>query len=106
MLSFFEIKHADILLNDSGALDFVLAARMEAAILQLTGDTREYLLPPADKKIIPSDRDRTRFTRLYIPGNTPKLMLNAGIYKADCIILDLEDYVAPAKKVEARLLVR
>jgi len=106
MLSFFQIKHADILLQDSGALDFVLAARIEAAIRQLIGDTREYLLPSADNKVIPSDRDRTRFTRLYIPGNTPKLMLNAGIHKADCIILDLEDSVAPAKKEEARLLVR
>jgi citrate lyase subunit beta/citryl-CoA lyase len=106
MLHFFEIKHADILLQDSGALDFVLAARMEAAIRKLTVDDREYLLPPADKKAIPSDMNRTRYTRLYIPGNTPKLMLNAGIHKADCIILDLEDSVAPAKKEEARLLVR
>jgi citrate lyase subunit beta/citryl-CoA lyase len=106
MLFFFGIKHADILLQDSGALDFVLAARMEAAIRQLTGDSREYLLPAADKKANPSGRDHKRFTRLYIPGNTPKLMLNAGIHNADCIILDLEDSVAPAKKEEARLLVR
>jgi citrate lyase subunit beta/citryl-CoA lyase len=33
-------------------------------------------------------------------------MLNAGIHKADGIILDLEDSVASAKKTEARLLVR
>lgn len=106
MLSFYGIKHVEILLQDTGALDFVLAARMEAAIRQLTGDSREYLLPSVNEKVIPSDGERIRFTRLYIPGNTPKLMLNAGIHKADGIILDLEDSVAPAKKQEARLLVR
>jgi citrate lyase subunit beta/citryl-CoA lyase len=106
ILHFYEIKHAEILLQDSGALDFVIAARMEAAIRQLNGDTREYLLPSVNEKAISTDRDRIRFTRLYIPGNTPKLMLNAGIHKADGIILDLEDSVAPAKKEEARVLVR
>ena len=33
-------------------------------------------------------------------------MLNAGLHKPDGIILDLEDSVAPAKKEEARILVR
>jgi citrate lyase subunit beta / citryl-CoA lyase len=106
MVHFYGIKHADILLQDSGALDFVLAARMEAAIRMLTGDSREYLLPDKPDKPIHTERNHYRFTRLYIPGNTPKLMLNAGIHRADGIILDLEDSVAPAKKTEARLLVR
>jgi citrate lyase subunit beta/citryl-CoA lyase len=106
ILSFYGIKHADILLQDSGALDFVLAARMEAAIRQLTGDTREYLLPSSVAKPVNTDRDHIRFTRLYIPGNTPKLMINADIHKADGIILDLEDSVPSARKGEARLLVR
>jgi len=112
MISFYGIQHADILLQDSGALDFVLAARLEAAIHMITGDNREYLLPDKPdqpdepEKRIHTDRNHYRFTRLYIPGNTPKLLLNAGIHKADGIILDLEDSVAPAKKAEARLLVR
>jgi citrate lyase subunit beta/citryl-CoA lyase len=33
-------------------------------------------------------------------------MINAGLHKPDGLILDLEDSVAPAKKAEARLLVR
>ena len=53
-----------------------------------------------------SRRDAFRITRLYLPGNTPALMLNAGIHKPDGIILDLEDSVAPDKKEEARYLVR
>jgi citrate lyase subunit beta/citryl-CoA lyase len=106
IMKFFGIKHASIQIQDSGALDFVLAARLELAIRQLTGDSREYLMPSLVKNEIPSDRKQIRFTRLYVPGNTPKLMLNAGIHKPDGIILDLEDSVSPAKKEEARLLVR
>ena len=41
-----------------------------------------------------------------MPGNTPKLFINAGIHKAHGIILDLEDSVAPDKKHDARYLVR
>ncbi len=41
-----------------------------------------------------------------MPGNTPGLMINAGLHSADGIILDLEDSVAPEKKDEARILVR
>jgi len=106
IMKFYGIKNASIHIQDSGALDFVLAARMESAIRQLTGDTREFLLPSVVKKEIPSDRKQKRFTRLYVPGNTPKLMLNAAIHKPDGVILDLEDSVAPSKKNEARLLVR
>ncbi len=50
--------------------------------------------------------DRFRFTRLYVPGNSPGMMINAGLHSADGIILDLEDSVAPEKKDEARILVR
>ncbi len=50
--------------------------------------------------------DRFRFSRLYLPGNTPSMMINAGLHSADGIILDLEDSVAPGKKDEARILVR
>lgn len=106
ILSFFDIKHADIFLQDSGALDFVIAARIETAIRLITGDKREYLITDTVTHSIHNDRNRYRFTRLYIPGNTPKLMLNAGIHKADGIILDLEDSVAPTRKNEARVLVR
>jgi citrate lyase subunit beta/citryl-CoA lyase len=51
-------------------------------------------------------KDAFRFSRLYLPGNSPKLMLNAGIHKPNGIILDLEDSVAPDKKFEARFLIR
>ena len=59
-----------------------------------------------DENKYETTRDRNRFSRLYLPGNTPSLMINAGIHKPDGIILDLEDAVAPDKKYEARFMVR
>ena len=53
-----------------------------------------------------SKADRFRRSRLYLPGNQAKLMMNAGIHKPDAIILDLEDSVTPKEKNSARLIVR
>jgi citrate lyase subunit beta / citryl-CoA lyase len=106
ILSFFDIKHAKVTLTDSGALPFVLAARLESAISLAKGMEKEYLLEMIPEAKFESQRERNRFTRLYLPGNSPKLMLNAGIHGPDGIILDLEDSVAPDKKHEARFLVR
>jgi citrate lyase subunit beta/citryl-CoA lyase len=106
VLNFFGIKNALVKVNDSGALPFVIAARLESAVKQLISTDLEYLpwfLPENSYSTI---RDRFRFSRLYLPGNTPGLMINAGLHSADGIILDLEDSVAPEKKDEARFLVR
>ncbi|NLW21067.1 MAG: HpcH/HpaI aldolase/citrate lyase family protein [Clostridiales bacterium] len=47
-----------------------------------------------------------RRSLLFIPGNSPGMLQNAGIHQADALILDLEDAVAPAQKDAARALVR
>ncbi len=47
-----------------------------------------------------------RRSMLFIPGNTPSLIMNGDILGADAIILDLEDAVSPAEKDSARILVR
>jgi citrate lyase subunit beta/citryl-CoA lyase len=106
ILGFFKIKHAVIKINDSGALPFVIAARMESAIKQLISSDLEYLPDLLPENNYSTTRDRFRFSRLYLPGNNPGLMINAGLHSADGIILDLEDSVAPEKKDEARILVR
>ena len=106
VLSFFEIKNAKVLIEDSGALDFVIAARLEAAIKQVMDSDKEYLLPVLKQNQYQTEKDRFRFSRLYLPGNTPNLMINSGIHKPDGIILDLEDAVAPDKKFEASFVVR
>lgn len=47
-----------------------------------------------------------RRSMLFLPGNTPNIIVNAEILGADAVILDLEDAVAPAEKDSARILVR
>jgi citrate lyase subunit beta / citryl-CoA lyase len=49
---------------------------------------------------------RLRRTMLFIPGNNPGMLQNAGIMGADAVILDLEDAVSIAEKDSARILVR
>lgn len=106
ILEYYSISNARVLVEDSGALTLVLAARMEAAIKQLLPTQKEFLLPVLAENLYETARDKNRFSRLYLPGNTPSLMINAGIHKPDGVILDLEDAVAPGKKQEARYLVR
>ena len=47
-----------------------------------------------------------RRSMLFVPGNTPNLLVNAPYLGADAVIFDLEDAVAPAEKDSARILVR
>ncbi len=106
ILSFFEIENCELTIEDSGALDFVLAARIEAAVKKVIDTEKEFLFPLREENKTATAKDIFRFSRLYLPGNTPKLMINAGIHKPNGLILDLEDAVAPDKKYEARFLVR
>lgn len=106
ILAFYDLKNVSLLVEDSGALPFVLAARLEAAIRKITGSEKEYLLHFLDNNKYQTARDKNRISRLYLPGNSPSLMINAGIHTPDGIILDLEDAVAPDKKYEASFLVR
>ena len=47
-----------------------------------------------------------RRSMLFLPGNTPNIIVNGEILGADAVILDLEDAVAPTEKDSARILVR
>ena len=106
VLDFFEIKNAKLKIEDAGALPFVIAARAEAAIKKLIKTEKEFLLDMIDENKYQTTKDRYRFSRLYLPGNSPSLMINAGIHKPNGIILDLEDSVSVNKKSEAQLIVR
>lgn len=100
------IRDALVEIEDTGALPFVIGARIEAAVKQIVDTDKAWIPPMIEQNQYESARERFRFSRLYLPGNTPSMMLNAGIHKPEGVILDLEDSVAPEKKVEARLLVR
>ncbi len=106
MLSFFDIQDAKLTIEDTGALDFVLSARIEAAVKMVVDTEKEFLLPMLNANLSATNKNQFRFSRLYLPGNSPKLMINAGIHKPNGLILDLEDAVAPNKKFEAKFLVR
>ncbi len=43
---------------------------------------------------------------LFLPGNTPNMLINATYLGADAVIFDLEDAVSPDEKDAARVLVR
>ena len=101
------IKHGKLNVTDNGGQYFVLQARIEAVIKSENPLLKEESLVDFKKHAkYKSHRERFRRSRLYLPGNQAKLMLNAGIHKPDAIILDLEDSVAPIEKSSARLIVR
>ena len=106
VLNFFGIQNASLKIEDSGALPLVLTARIEAAVKKLVPSDKEFLPDLLPENQYATKNDRNRFSRLYLPGNSPSLMINAGIHHPDGIILDLEDAVAPDKKDEARYIVR
>ncbi|MDY3867760.1 MAG: aldolase/citrate lyase family protein, partial [Pyramidobacter sp.] len=47
-----------------------------------------------------------RRSMLFLPGNTPNIIVNGDALGADAVILDLEDAVSPSEKDAARILVR
>ncbi len=106
LLSKAGIENAKLLINDSGALPFVLSARLEAVVRKVWNPDFEDLPEMISENLSSGEQQRFRFSRLYLPGNTPSMMINAALHSPDGIILDLEDSVAPDKKDEARILVR
>ena len=101
------IEKGSLVLEDFGALPFVVAARIEAVLKEAHPSLVNEHLPHLEKGCAYSSRrDRLRRSRLYIPGNQPKLMVNAGVHRPDGIILDMEDSVAPPEKIATRYLVR
>jgi len=106
IFDFYDIEHIVVNMQDAGALPYVIAARAEACIKTLIDTDKEYLLELQEFNTSDTIKEQHRFSRLYLPGNTPSMMLNAGIHKPNGLILDLEDAVAPDKKHEARFMVR
>jgi len=102
----FAVTTGRLTVNDEGALEWVILARAECCLRRAGFDGPPVLPEPAPGADAPRSRERLRRSRLYIPGNQPKLMISGGLYGADGIIIDLEDSVPPAEKDAARLLVR
>lgn len=100
------VSSGRLVVEDQGALPYVIAARIECAVRRSGIDNVRPALPDAVELPPPSLRDRLRRSRLYLPGSEPKFFINAGLHGADGIILDLEDSVHATEKDSARILVR
>jgi citrate lyase subunit beta/citryl-CoA lyase len=100
------VRDARVALHDEGALPFVIAARIEAAVRRAGVGQGRRALPEQVPLPPPSARDRLRRSRLYLPGSEPKYFINAGLHAPDGVILDLEDSVHASEKDAARILVR
>jgi citrate lyase subunit beta / citryl-CoA lyase len=101
------VSDAVVEVEDMGALPWVLDARLECAVRRALPETTGEFLPEVRACCTePARRERLRRSRLYLPGNQPKLFVNAGLHGPDGLILDLEDAVAPAEKDSARIVVR
>jgi len=101
------ITTGDVEIKDFGALPFVMMAQIETVVKRAHPETIVEVLPEFKTHAqYGTSFGRFRRSRLYLPGNQPKLFLNAGIHQPDCIILDLEDSVPPAEKDAARHIVR
>jgi citrate lyase subunit beta / citryl-CoA lyase len=112
-LSELGVESARVRVEDSGAVPWVIAARVEAAAraagLVRAGPATEAAADATAERASRREatpRHRVRRSRLYLPGNEPKFMLNAGLHAPDAVILDLEDSVHPSAKAAARILVR
>ena len=103
------VRDARVQIDDQGGLPFTVAARIEAAARRAGAGAHSKGDPRPERAVVregPTARDRLRRSRLYLPGNQPKLMVNAGLHHPDGVILDLEDSVHPDEKDAARLVVR
>ncbi len=106
VLSHCGVEAGRLRIVDQGAAEYVLAARIEACLRRGGYPEVRYLPGMLAENKGASQARRMRLSRLYLPGNTPKLAAKGADSKAHGIILDLEDSVAPARKFEARILVR
>jgi citrate lyase subunit beta / citryl-CoA lyase len=103
------VDGARVRIEDSGAVPWVIAARVEAAARAaalVRADAAIEMTTERGPRAPATPRHRVRRSRLYLPGNEPKFMLNAGLHAPDAVILDLEDSVHPSAKAAARVLVR
>lgn len=93
---------ANVEIEENGAIDYVIIARLEAALAKAIRDD----IPSKKARRGKTAKDRLRRSRLYVPGNNPRFINSVAVYGCDCTILDLEDSVVMEQKHDARYLVR
>lgn len=87
--------------DDHGALDYTIRARVKTAVCHAVAEEPVREVQEAKHRM----KHSLRRTLLYVPGNNPSMLKDAGIYGADCILFDLEDSINIESKDAARFLV-
>lgn len=98
----YEVEAADVTVEENGAIDYVIMARLEAALVKGTRND----MPDKKARRGKTATDRPRRSRLYVPGNNPRFINSVAVYGCDCTILDLEDSVPLEQKHDSRYLVK
>lgn len=97
------VTHVTIDVQDQSAFDYVIQARVEAAIARLRGQKEGF-----DWEVVPVERkvraNRLRRSMMFLNANTPSLLKDPSIYGPDSLIFDLEDAVSVTEKDAARFL--
>ena len=112
ILKDYQIGPCSISIDDNGALDFTIKARVRAAV-ELASKQDSSVEKPTDGEILTKKTKnlialsgKLRRSRLYLPGNNPYLMQNSYLFGADALIFDLEDSVSLSGKLPARFLIQ
>ena len=98
------VSNAKIAIADKGALDHVISGRVEAALRLTFPELTSAILRSFPREA--SERHRIRRSRLYAPGNNPRLLIGLELHGADCVLIDLEDSVPLDEKRATRILVK
>ena len=77
--SAFGLTTGRLTIVDEGALEWVILARVETCLRRAGCDGPAVLPDAAPGADAPRVRERLRRSRLYIPGNQPKLMISGGL---------------------------
>ena len=116
------IENLKIRVEDKGALDCILQARVEGAVYRMWGQKENIPWQELDwkqeernrKKSVEVQKEqeetqesaenktRLRRTMMFVNAQKPTLLKDPWIYGEDCVILDLEDGVAEGQKDVAR----
>lgn len=98
------VSKAKIAIADRGALDYVISGRVEAALRLTFPELTSAILRSIPREA--SEWHRIRRSRLYAPGNNPRLLIGLELHGADCVVVDLEDSVPLGEKRATRILVK
>ena len=104
------VFHGDTLTcDDQGDLRARIQSRGRMPVSS-NSDTRRSIRTTRSSRLPPygADAQKARLMRsmLFVPGDSPRKFEKAAKSNASALILDLEDFVAPDKKEEARGLTR